>query len=110
MNRTRPWAERTRQVAGFLAFSRRWCWTRRGEGARTRQGPGALLAAPGPWSVGRQTSVLLRGDRSRVGRLGGAGAGHAGRRRLGRGLLRGGGGALLGSLRRLDGLLGGRLG
>src|SRR5215212_3577819 len=96
---------------------------------RTRQGPGALVAAPGPWSVVRRrattrsavspwTSVLLGGHRGRVGRLGGGGAGH-GRRgaldrrraggrgaRLGRDGLDGGG---LGRLRGLDGLLGGGL-
>src|SRR5215213_4149520 len=83
---------------------------------RTRQGPGALVAAPGPWSVVRRrattrgavspwTSVLLGGHRGRVGRLGGGGAGHG--RRGARGRRRAGGrGARLGR----DGLDRGRLG
>src|SRR5215213_10054057 len=82
---------------------------------RTRQGPGALVAAPGPWSVVRRrattrsavspwTSVLLGGHRGRVGRLGGGGAGHG--RRGARDRRRAGGrGARLGR----DGLDGGGL-
>src|SRR3954447_10634404 len=89
-------------------------------------GPRSAARSSGALVVGRQTqtSVLLGGHRGRVRRLGGTGAGHAGRRPLGGRLARGRGGLLgsgrlplgrlrlldLGRLRLLDDVLSGRLG
>src|SRR4051794_24766458 len=97
-------------------------------------GPRSAARSSGALVVGRQTqtSVFLSGHRGRVRRLGGTGAGHAGRRPLGGRLARGRGGLLgsgrlllgrlrlldlgrlrlldLGRLRLLDDVLSGRLG
>src|SRR3954464_3134311 len=97
-------------------------------------GPRSAARSSGALVVGRQTqtSVVLGGHRGRVRRLGGTGAGHAGRRPLGGRLARGRGGLLgsgrlrlgrlrlldlgrlrlldLGRLRLLDDVLSGRLG
>ena len=117
--RTPPCGQRTRRSAPDPAAATA---PRRGR----RQGPGALDAAPGPWSVAssRQTSVLLRGHRGRVRPAWRSGRGSRGPRSPWRATPCGGRrwsswpgcrwclrrDRLGARVRGLDGLLGGRLG